>query len=308
MDFSGQHILSAKQFSQDDIFRVFREASAFLPYARKEQVSDILSGKVLAALFYEPSTRTRLSFETAMLRLGGSVVSVTGVENSSIKKGETLYDTAHVISQYADVVAMRHSTLGSVQEFSRGASIPVLNAGDGPGEHPTQALLDIFTLWQEHRGLDELRIAFVGDLKFSRTVHSLVYLLRYFPVKITIVAPKELRLPDEYVQILQAEKIPVAISHSLEEILGDIDVVYMTRVQKERFANKAEYERLKHIYVLRRTMLDSLKNQILVFHPLPRVGEITEDVDTYQGARYFQQVQNGVAVRMALLSLVLGKP
>lgn len=306
-NFPTKDLLSASVLSKGNIERILEIAEGMAPYANKEKQSDLLAGKVLATLFYEPSTRTRLSFETAMNRLGGRVITVTGMESSSLIKGETLYDTGKVVENFADIVAMRHPTPGSVAEFAVAVKIPVLNAGDGAGEHPTQALLDMLTIKKERGTIDGLTIAMVGDLKFGRTVHSLTYLLSHFKVHLILVSPDRLRMPAEQVQHFKDQKIQCTETESLEEGLKQAQVVYMTRVQKERFDDPAEYEKYKHFYILTREMVERHNAQMTVMHPLPRVGEISLDVDDLAGAAYFRQVKNGVALRMALLAIMLGK-
>lgn len=306
MNFTGSDILSAGQFDRSSIESVLGVARALLPYARKEKWGTQLEGKVLAALFYEPSTRTRLSFETAMTRLGGRVISAVGVQNSSLTKGETYYDTGRVINQFADVIAMRHAENGSVAKLAEGASVPVLNAGDGSNEHPTQALLDLFTIQQIHGKIDGLTIAMVGDLKYGRTVHSLSQMLSHFGVKLILVSPKELAMPHEYKQELMARGAQISETEDMIEALKTADVLYMTRIQQERFEDEKEYEKFRDRYILTRELVEQYNKKITIMHPLPRIWEITKDVDDCEGAHYFTQVQNGVAVRMALLCMVLG--
>jgi aspartate carbamoyltransferase len=306
-NFPTKDLLSGATLSKGNIERILEIAETMAPYANKEKQSDLLAGKVLATLFYEPSTRTRLSFETAMNRLGGRVITVTGMESSSLIKGETLYDTGKVVENFADIVAMRHPTPGSVAELAGAVQIPVLNAGDGAGEHPTQALLDMLTIKKERGTIDGLTIALVGDLKFGRTVHSLTYLLSHFKVKLILVSPERLRMPAEQLQHFKDQKIECIETESLEEGLKHAQVVYMTRVQKERFDDPAEYEKYKHFYILTREMVERHNAQMTIMHPLPRVGEISLDVDDLAGAAYFRQVKNGVALRMALLAVMLGK-
>lgn len=307
MDFKGADILGTKAFSKSDAEKVMEVAEGFLPYAKKEKTGDLLKGFVLAALFYEPSTRTRLSFETAMQRLGGRVISVVGMESSSLAKGETLSDTARVVQMYADVIVVRYPSPGAPAEMAEAASVPVINAGDGAGEHPTQALLDLFTIKNERGGLDGLTVALVGDLKFGRTVHSLVYLLSHYKVNLILVSPDKLKMPPEIMADLAEKGMSAVETENLEEALEKCDVCYMTRVQKERFDDPAEYERLRDYYVLTRELVEKHNPEMTVMHPLPRIGEISLNVDELPGAAYFRQIQNGVAVRMALLALVLGK-
>ncbi len=306
-NFTGSDVLSAGAFSRAEIDHVIEVAEQFLPIALKEKTSDLLVGKVMAALFYEPSTRTRLSFETAMNRLGGRVITAVGMENSSLAKGETLYDTAKVVENYADVIVMRHPTTGSAVELAESASVPVINAGDGAGEHPTQALLDMFTIFKECGKIDGLTIAMVGDLKYGRTVHSLAQMLSHYDVKLVFVSPEALKMPEDVKEDLRAKKVAFEEMEELEPALKQAQVVYDTRVQRERFADLAEYERFKHYYVLTRALIEKYNPKMTILHPLPRVGEISMDVDEMPGAAYFRQVRNGVAVRMALLALVLGK-
>jgi aspartate carbamoyltransferase catalytic subunit len=267
-----------------------------------------MAGKVLATLFYEPSTRTRLSFETAMLRMGGQVLSVAEARtSSSAAKGETLFDTGKMIEGYADLAVIRHPVVGSAKELADGASIPILNGGDGAGQHPTQALLDLYTIRKEKGNVEGLTIALVGDLKNGRTVHSLSGLLASFGVRYYFVAPEALRMPAEISEGLRARGLEVVETEDLAEAAATSDVMYMTRIQKERFADPAEYERLKGAYLLDRTLVERAKPQVSIMHPLPRVDEIATDVDAYEGAAYFRQAANGVPVRMALLALVAGQ-
>lgn len=306
-DFQGADILSTKELSKSGIEKVMEVAQEYLPYARKEQTADILKGHLMASLFYEPSTRTKLSFETAMQRLGGNIVSVVGIESSSLAKGETLSDTAKVVETYVDVIAVRHPKPGAPREMADAVDIPVLNAGDGAGEHPTQALLDLFTIKNERGKIEGLTVALVGDLKFGRTVHSLVYLLSHYEVKLILVSPDQLRMPSEVIDDLTEKGVVFDETENLEQALENADVCYMTRVQKERFRDPAEYERYKDYYVLTRELVEKYNPDMTIMHPLPRVGEISLNVDELEGAAYFRQMQNGVAVRMALLALVLGK-
>lgn len=306
-DFSAQDILSTEHITFDQIEKIMAVAEDFLPIAQKQKTSNLLEGKLLATLFYEPSTRTRLSFETAMQRLGGRVISVSNMEGSSLMKGETLHDTAKVVENFADIIAIRHPEPGSAQIMADAASIPVINGGDGPHQHPTQALLDIFTIKRERGALNGLTIAMVGDLKYGRTVHSLSYLLMHYGVKLIFVSPPELTMPGYVTAVLNQKDIAMEQTADLAAALQKSDVCYMTRIQKERFSDMSEYERLKSRYILTRELLEKVNPAITIMHPLPRVNEIALDVDDVKGAAYFRQVQNGIAVRMALLSLLLGK-
>lgn len=268
----------------------------------------IADGKKLATLFYEPSTRTRLSFESAMLSLGGQTLGFAGAEQSSATKGETVADTARVISCYADIIAMRHPKEGAPLRASMYATVPVINAGDGGHNHPSQTLIDLLTIRQRKGRLDHLTVGFCGDLKFGRTVHSLVNsLVRYPGNQFYFISPEELRVPGYLIDdTLKPSQTPYHEVTSLEETLTKLDVLYMTRVQKERFFNEEDYIRLKGTYILTREKLQAAKPDMPVLHPLPRVDEITADVDNDSRAAYFQQVQNGVYIRMALIASLLG--
>ena len=272
------------------------------PYAH------LCDGRILATLFYEPSTRTRLSFESAMLRLGGKTLGFAGAQLSSASKGETVADTARVVSNYADVIAMRHPKEGAPLRASMYARVPVINAGDGGHAHPSQTMIDLMTIRQRKGRLDHLTIGFCGDLKFGRTVHSLIKSLSRLPgMRFVLVSPEELRVPDYIIsEILEPNGIEYVETRSLEEALPQLDILYMTRVQRERFFNEEDYIRLKNSYVLTKTKLDLAPADMAVLHPLPRVNEITLDVDDDPRAAYFDQVQNGVHMRMALIMTLLG--
>lgn len=299
-----QHLTSTKQLSRADTEEILRVA-AEMQKIRTTGKSDLLKGKVLASLFYEPSTRTRLSFETAMLRLGGDVLTAEGIQFSSLYKGETIEDTMEMVGQYADIIAMRHPEQGSADIAASASKVPFINAGDGPGQHPTQALLDLYTINDELGKVDDLTIAMVGDLRYGRTVHSLSYLLGlYNNIRFTLISPKELTMPEKVTSFLDEKKIPYEIHDDISAGL-DCDIMYMTRVQQERFADKSEYERLKLKYILTAAHLKGKKVKIM--HPLPRVGEISTDVDALANAVYFRQAGNGVPVRMAILAMLLKK-
>ncbi|MBU1151794.1 aspartate carbamoyltransferase [Patescibacteria group bacterium] len=295
MKFQSQHILDSKQFDREGLLEVFKIAKEMEEKGGRK----LAEGKILATLFYEPSTRTRFSFETAMLRLGGGVVSGSDmVANSSHKKGESLEDTGRVVSRMADMIAMRHPEAGSVEKLASGSRVPVINAGDGVHEHPTQALLDVYTIWKEFDGkLEGLKVGMVGDLKNGRVPHSQYNLLKHFGVSFVFVAPEGLQMPEEYV----GERV-----ENLAEVISELDVIAMTRVQKERFTSEAEAEKYAGAYVLDSELMGKVKKSAIVIHPLPRVDEIAVEVDDDGRARYFDQVENGVAVRMALICLVLG--
>lgn len=298
-----RHILTAKQFSRSDLKYLMAEAQK-MDYLLMKRGSRMFDEQIMATLFYEPSTRTRLSFETAMHRLGGRVISETDVTFSSQSKGEILADTIRIVSGYADIITIRSKTTGDAQLASEYSSVPIINAGDGSGEHPTQALLDLYTITKEFPQIFDdvpLQVTFVGDLRYGRTVHSLSLLLRNFPqVMISFVAPEGLNLPEEY------RKSWDLFSETLsEELLRSSDVVYMTRVQKESFPNLESYERVKDAFVFDTTTVMKMRSTAILMHPLPRVNEITFEVDALQQARYFEQAQNGVPVRMALIQYCL---
>ncbi len=304
---STKDVLRADQFSKEEVELIMQTAKHFEQGLSAGKELDIMKGNVLATLFFEPSTRTRLSFETAMLRLGGKVISVAEPKSSSAAKGESLHDTIKTVEGYADIIVLRHPQIGAAEEAARATERPVINAGDGAGQHPTQSLLDLYTIKEEKGNAEGLTVALVGDLKNGRTVHSLVDLLSLYNVKFYFVAPKALRMPEEIVAKIKGKGITVTETESLEEALAISDVLYMTRIQRERFEDPQEYERLKGAYILTRALVNKAKKGITIMHPLPRVNEIATDVDNYEGAAYFRQAANGVPVRMALLALVVGK-
>lgn len=265
----------------------------------------MLHGKMLATLFFEPSTRTRLSFEAAMHKLGGSAIGFAKPEIASVKKGENLADTIRVVENYADVIALRHPLEGAARLAAEFAQIPIINAGSGAEEHPTQALLDLYTILKEKNQIDRLNIALIGDLRYGRTVHSLAYALSLYDVKLHLISPELLRMRREVLDAIK-KKIEVAERTGMEEALPEIDVLYMTRIQKERFADMAEYAKVKSAYKIDCDVLENVKKDMVIMHPLPRIDEIADEVDATPHARYFQQVWNGIIVRMALLALILG--
>ena len=303
----GKDILHGNQFSKKDIETIIKVSSNFEKGYKKKNSLNLLKGKILATLFFEPSTRTRLSFETAMQRLGGGVVSLGSVESSSVAKGETLKDTVKTVSQYADVIVIRHPRTGSAKEAADAVPIPIINAGDGTGQHPTQALLDIYTIKKELGSLKNLTISMVGDLKNGRTVHALVELLSLYQAKFYFVSPNLLRMPEEISSSLRGKGMEVIETGDMAEAARASDLIYMTRIQKERFGDLSEYERVKGSYIINKAFLDRLKKRVIILHPLPRVDEISTDVDEYPGAAYFRQMRNGVFIRMALLAMILGK-
>ncbi|HVW66527.1 MAG TPA: aspartate carbamoyltransferase [Candidatus Peribacteraceae bacterium] len=302
MQLSFQHLTSTLQVSRKDADLLVKTALEMEKILKKGG-DDRLHGKVLAALFYEPSTRTRLSFETAMQRLGGGVISAEGLQFSSMYKGETLEDTIKMVNQYADIIAMRHPESGSADRAAAVSTIPFINAGDGANQHPTQGLLDLLTIRKERGTTEGLHVAFCGDLKYGRTVQSLTYLMALYPDnRFTYISPVALKMPEKTLAFLKEKNIPYVETTSIEDGL-DADVLYMTRVQKERFDDVNEYEKLKDSYILTAKHLTG-KN-VTVMHPLPRVNEISTDVDQLPNAAYFREAGNGVLMRMALLDLML---
>lgn len=281
-----------------------RYADAMDILLRENRAFGILDGKLLASLFFESSTRTRLSFETAMNRLGGRVITTVGFQFSSISKGETLYDTMKMIEAYADIAVIRHPVEGSSREAANTISIPVINGGDGSGQHPTQAFLDLYTIYKEKGRIDGTKIAFVGDLKFGRTIHSLIKLLRHFDVELVLISPVDLAIPESYRRDMSRNGMHFVETEDVHEML-ECDVAYITRLQEERFADRAEFERLKNSYSITRSFVESSKRQTMIMHPLPRVNELSVDVDDLPNAAYFRQAGYGVVVRMALLALCL---
>jgi aspartate carbamoyltransferase catalytic subunit len=316
MEFAGSHILSVGQFERSDVELTFQVADAMQPYARRRKVTRVLEGAILGAMFFEPSTRTRVSFGSAFNLLGGEVRETTGIENSAIAKGESLYDTARVLSGYSDVVAMRHPDVGSVAEFAAASRVPVINGGDGSNEHPTQALLDLYTIRSElsaqGRGIDGLRIALLGDLRFGRTVHSLCKLLCLFDkVNVTLVSPAELRMPEEIVEALRKAGHAVRESEAMEEGISHVDIVYSTRLQEERFASPEEAALYRGRFRLNQQIYTRhCDPNTVIMHPLPRdsreaARELDDDLNENPNLAIFRQTDNGVLVRMALFALIL---
>jgi aspartate carbamoyltransferase catalytic subunit len=303
LGFKDRDIISIKDFSLEEINHVFKTAQTMEPLAEKG--SEMLRGKILATLFFEASTRTRLSFEAAMQKLGGSTIGFAEAEMASVKKGENLADTIRTVENYADVIAMRHPLEGAARLAAEFAKIPIINAGSGAEEHPTQALLDLYTMKKEKGKIDGLKIALVGDLRYGRTVHSLAYALSLYNIELYLISPETLKMRREVLQTIR-DKIPVIEKTNLEKIIPLIDVLYVTRIQKERFPDPAEYAKVKGSYKIDLEALKEAKKDLIILHPLPRVDEIAPEVDCTQYARYFQQVWNGIVVRMALLALILG--
>jgi aspartate carbamoyltransferase len=303
-----KHLTGLSTLDRKDIDRVLDTASD-MRFVVKRGGSRLLADKVLATLFYEPSTRTRLSFETAMLRLGGGVTSVAdAVRTSSVWKGESLGDTIRTMHSYADVIAMRHPEAGAAEQAAKYSNVPILNAGDGTNEHPTQALLDMFTMREELGKLDGLVVTLCGDLKHTRSTNSLALGLAHYNVKLRLASPRELRMTDAFKQSVKEKgKAQIEEVDDVRDAIDGSDVLYVTRIQKERLENPADYEKLKGSYIVNRAILERSKKIVRVLHHLPRVGELSEDVDDYPGAMYFVQPFNGVLVRMALLAIYLGR-
>jgi aspartate carbamoyltransferase catalytic subunit len=305
--FYGKDILSVKQFSRADLDYTFGVAHEMREMVARVGTFDLLKGKILANLFYEPSTRTSSSFTSAMERLGGSVIPINEVRYSSVSKGESLPDTVRTLECYADVIVLRHPEVGASALAAQYARKPIINAGDGVGEHPTQALLDLFTIHEELGEVDGLIVTMLGDLKYGRTVHSLARLLSLYNIKLHYVSPDILRMPPEIISELNDKGISQHEHQMLEEVLAQTDVLYVTRVQKERFADLNDYENVKGAYVITPEVMADAKAKMIVMHPLPRVGEISMEFDDDPRAAYFRQMEYGLYVRMALLAIVLGK-
>ncbi len=304
----GQDILSVDQFDRDTLNYVFDRSHEMRELVERFGASDLLVGRILTCLFYEPSTRTSSSFIAAMERLGGSVIPITqGVQYSSVSKGESLPDTIRTLEQYSDVIVLRHPDIGAAKVAADYAAIPVMNAGDGAGEHPTQALLDLLTIQEELGTIDGLQIAMVGDLRYGRTVHSLTKLLLQYNVSLRFVSPDILRLPLTLMNQIRDLGVNARESNDVADVIETADVLYVTRIQKERFTDLAQYDEVKDLYRITPDLMEHAKQKMVVMHPLPRVGEIEYTVDSDPRAAYFRQVKNGMFVRMALLAAVLGK-
>lgn len=300
----NKSLISIHDYSKKDYLRIMDLAEEFEKNPGK--YGSLLSGRVVATLFFEPSTRTRLSFESAVQRLGGRIIGFTDAGTSSVSKGETVKDTIKTVSQYSDLIVMRHPIEGSARWASEISDVPIVNAGDGANQHPTQCLLDLFTIRQTQKKLDNLTITMVGDLKYGRTVHSLIQAMSYFSPSFNFVSPQELKMPNEYKMFLKDKKIKFEEHNDLGEVMKKSDIVYVTRVQKERFSDPIEYEKVKNAFVLNNIMLDGTKKNLKILHPLPRVNEIDQDVDSNEKAYYFKQALNGVYTRMAIISSILG--
>lgn len=300
----NRSLISINDYSKEEILKIIELSSFF--ENKENQSMDYLKGKVIATLFFEPSTRTRLSFETAINRLGGRVIGFSDSRSTSATKGESLKDTIAMVSRYADLIVMRHPLEGSAKYASEVSSVPIINAGDGANQHPTQTLLDLFSIFKTQGKLEDLDLCMVGDLKYGRTIHSLLMAMSHFNPSYCFVAPEELKIPEEYKQFCREKNIPFYEHEKMEPSIPTADILYMTRVQQERFSDPMEYEKVKNVYTLNRAMLDYAKDNLKVLHPLPRVTEISDDVDESDKAYYFQQAENGVYARMAIIASALG--
>ncbi len=317
MDFSGNHILSIDQFDRSDIEKLFAVADKLEPFASKEKITRVLEGAILGNMFFEPSTRTRISFGASFNLLGGNVREITEVGSSSLAKGESLADTAQVLSGYSDIIVLRHPENGSVQKFADASRVPVINAGDGSNEHPSQALLDLYTIEKElslnNKNLDDLRIALVGDLKYGRAVHSLCKILSKFSnVNMNLVSPGELRLPEDLLNQLNEAGVSVIQTENLEEGISEVDIIYVTRVQEERFKNKEDANKYRGLLSLNQSIYTAnCEPNTVIMHPLPRdsrsdANELDRDLYENPNLAIFRQADNGVVIRMAIFALVLG--
>lgn len=303
-DFPHTNIIDSHQFDREDLDTILQATDHIVKLKEQNRLFGVLEGKLMASLFFESSTRTRLSFEAAMNRLGGRVITTVGFQFSSISKGETLYDTMKMVEAYADIAIIRHPVEGSSRIAAGAVNIPIINAGDGAGQHPTQALLDLYTIVRERGIPDKKRIAFIGDLKFGRTIHSLVKLLTHYETEFVFISPVDLALPESYRKELRSMNIAFEETEDLKA-MWDCDVAYITRIQEERFTDRADYDRLKDSFIVNRAFVQASRRPTLLLHPLPRVNELSTDVDEMPNAAYFRQAAYGVDVRMALLCLCL---
>jgi aspartate carbamoyltransferase catalytic subunit len=299
---SAKSLISITDFSKEEYLKIMQLAEDFEANPNQK----LLQGKVIATLFFEPSTRTRLSFETAINRLGGKIIGFSDSSSSSVSKGETLHDTIRMVSNYADMIIMRHPLEGSARYASEVSSVPVINAGDGANQHPSQTLLDMYSITKTQGSLDDINLFMVGDLKYGRTVHSLLMAMLQFKDPIfNFIAPPELAMPNEYKILLTSKGIKYFEHTEFTDIINAADIIYMTRVQKERFIDPVEYEKVKNVYILRNAMLNNTKENMRILHPLPRINEIHTDVDSNPKAYYFTQAKNGVYTRMAIIAHLL---
>jgi len=306
--FLGKDILSVDQFSKEDLTFLFRKTTLMKKIVKAGKKSKMLQGKIMTVLFYEPSSRTFGSFISAMQRLGGGIIPLQGMTYSSVAKGETLEDTIRTFECYSDIIVIRHPEVGSAKKAALVSTVPIINAGDGVGEHPTQALLDLFTILSKFKKIDGLKVAFVGDLLNGRTVHSLSKLLaKMGKVEFFFVAPKILRMPQEIKDQLK-NRVSIIEAEKLDEVIKKVNVLYITRVQKERFSDLSIYENIKNFYIITKKLMEKARKDLILMHPLPRVGEISTEVDNDSRAVYLtEQMRNGLYVRMALLAATLGK-
>lgn len=298
----NKSLISITDYTKDEYLRILTLADEF----ENKQDTTLLKDRVVATLFFEPSTRTRLSFESAVLKLGGRIIGFSDTSSSSVTKGETLYDTIKIVSNYCDLIVMRHPMEGAARYASEISSIPVVNAGDGANQHPTQTLLDLYSILKTQGTLDNLTIMMVGDLKYGRTVHSLLMAMSQFNANFYFISPDELKMPDEYKYYLNQLGLKYTEQKEFTDNIGNADIIYMTRVQKERFSDPIEYERTKNAYILKNKMLEGTRETMRILHPLPRVNEIDQDVDANPKAYYFTQALNGVYVRQAIIASILG--
>ncbi|KYK21546.1 aspartate carbamoyltransferase [Thermoplasmatales archaeon SM1-50] len=305
MNFKHRDIISIKDFSKEEIDYILQYAKRMIPYAKGEKHTTLLQQHILATLFFEPSTRTRLSFESAMHRLGGSVIGFSDPSGTSQRKGESLADTIRMADSYSDAIVIRHPQEGAARLAAEFSDVPILNAGDGAGQHPTQCLLDLFTILTEKKKIKSNNIVLLGDLKYGRTVHSLAYALSLFQANLTFVSPDTLKMPKEVINECKEFGVEPLSTSNLEKAIKEADVLYATRIQKERFPDAEEYNRVVGSYKVNNTLLHQAKKDLIVMHPLPRVVEIDPEVDQTPYALYFKQAFNGIPVRMALLSLIL---
>jgi aspartate carbamoyltransferase catalytic subunit len=306
MNFQHRDIISIKDFTKEEIEHILEYAKRMIPYAKAEKHTTLLNHHILATLFFEPSTRTRLSFESAMLRLGGSVIGFSDPSGTSQKKGESLADTIRMADSYSDAIVIRHPQEGAARLAAEFSEVPIINAGDGAGQHPTQCLLDLFTILTEKKKIKGNNVILLGDLKYGRTVHSLAYALSLFKANLTFVSPETLKMPKEVINECKEFGIEPVSTSNLEKAIKEADVLYATRIQKERFPDAEEYNRVVGSYKVNNTLLQLAKEDLIIMHPLPRVVEIEPEVDKTHHAVYFTQAFNGLPIRMALLSLVLG--
>lgn len=303
MEFKNRDIISINDFSKEELLHILKVVKQI----EQKPKNNLLKGKILAALFFEPSTRTRLSFISAMEQLSGEVIGFSTANVTSIQKGESLWDTIKMTEQYADVIVIRHPLEGSARLAAEASSIPVINGGDGSNQHPTQTMLDLYTIQKTKGKLEDLHVGFVGDLKYGRTVHSLVIALSHFNPTFYFIAPDDLQIPESHLDDLFRKKVKYYKTSDLNRFGKELDVLYVTRIQKERFPDPLEYQKFKGIYRIDSAFLQNVKKELKIMHPLPRVDEIDKSVDSTEHAAYFEQAANGIPVRKALLALVLGK-